>query len=109
MWGAEISVRTPASVARMSFNGAAPCGARKCPTPCWNAMADLLMLQRGRALWGAEISTCGINSPQNPELQRGRALWGAEMRTTSALLTECLSLQRGRALWGAEIATCKAG
>ncbi len=68
-----------------SFNGAAPCGARKFreePTSSQTYMS----LQRGRALWGAEIQRAKRRQRNDRrELQRGRALWGAEMSGAFAL------------------------
>ncbi len=128
LWGAEISSFAPGSFGNAQastgprlvgrgnppgthcmntfppgFNGAAPCGARKYDGRIDGWMA-LHWLQRGRALWGAEI--CKHSSGHDylhVSLQRGRALWGAEISTGKRKWWRTAGLQRGRALWGAEI------
>ncbi len=42
-------------------------------------VAYVLLLQRGRAFWGAEMSHCTVVLMSQMVLQRGRAFWGAEM------------------------------
>ncbi len=105
LWGAEMQ-RTGCHrpEGRRSFNGAAPCGARKSANFSRSAI-NSARLQRGRALWGAEIYEKSNNSWYSlSALQRGRALWGAEIWCVSAHgRSNGGPLQRGRALWGAEI------
>ncbi len=104
MWGAEMRHRAkhlPLPPSR--FNGAAPCGARKSGT-LTSPTITIARLQRGRALWGAEIIAEAIDYGREWLLQRGRALWGAEI-LVAGLEIKCptIELQRGRALWGAEM------
>ncbi len=86
-----------------------------------------LLLQRGRAFWGAEIQIGGPDCiaqcfastgprllgrgdmksisvpPSIILLQRGRAFWGAEINVDATGTPLPTRLQRGRAFWGAEI------
>ncbi len=85
------------------FNGAAPCGARKSTAGICRSDTHL-KLQRGRALWGAEIKTGRTESNEHSRASTGPRLVGrGNCLSLWRRSGRCSRLQRGRALWGAEI------
>ncbi len=66
-------------------------------------------LQRGRALWGAEIGPGPGDDDERKKASTGPRLVGRGNLRTSRSPGVARSLQRGRALWGAEIREWKSG
>ncbi len=74
----DLAAGRPRVGAGGGFNGAAPFGARR-SHHVLAAEWQSVLLQRGRAFWGAEIDPSRCHAVPDSRLQRGRAFWGAEI------------------------------